>query len=65
MKKEFADERTKATDVELDEVQQVEVPIQSEIAIEFALIRSNPEPIEKPLRRSGRIPHPSDRYFDF
>ena len=64
MENEFLTESTKAN-IEHDEVQQVEVPLHSETAIEPTLIRSNPEPIEEPLRRSSRVPHQSDRYFGF
>ena len=39
---------------------------QSSKPIESDLIRSNPEPIvETSLRRFGRVPHQSDRYYDF
>ena len=65
MKKDFLTKRTKTVDVELHEVQQVEVPIHSEIAIELILIGSNPDPVKKPLRRSGRVPCQSNRYFSF
>ena len=50
---------------ELNEVRQGEVPLHSETTIESALIGSDPEPIEEPLRRSGRVPRQSDRYFGF
>ena len=33
--------------------------------MELALIGSNPEPIEEPLRRSSRVPCQPDRYFSF
>ena len=33
--------------------------------IESVLIRSNPKLIEQPLRRSGRVPHQSDRFYGF
>ena len=29
------------------------------------MIGSNPEPIDEPLRRSGRVPRQPDRYFGF
>ena len=39
---------------------------QSSKPIELDLIRSNPKPnIEAPLRWSGRVPYPVDRYYDF
>ena len=63
--KEFLSEGTVASKIELDEVQQVEGP--TPIAEpESDMIRSDPEPnIPAPLRRSGRVPHQSDRYYDF
>ena len=64
MEKEYLTKSAKAN-VELNEVQQEEVPLHSETTIEPALIGSNPEPIEEPLRRSSRVPRQSDRYFDF
>ena len=65
LEKEFLRKEIDATKVELDEVQQVKVPLYSKIAIEPALIRSNPKLIEEPLSRFGRVPHQSDRYFGF
>ena len=65
MKKEFLSEGASASKVKLDEVQQVEksTPMTES---ELNLIRSNSEPnIEPPLRRSDRVPHQPDRYFDF
>ena len=33
---------------------------------ELSLVgESNPELVEAPLRRSSRVPHQSDRYYDF
>ena len=64
LKKEYLTESAKAN-VVLNEVRQEEVPLHSKIAIESALIRSNLEPIEESLRRSGRVPHQLDRYFGF
>ena len=64
MERRFLAKSTKAN-VELDEVQSVEVPLYSKIVIESALIKSNPESIEEPLRRSVRVPYQSDRYFGF
>ena len=65
MKKEFLGEGTEATKIELNEVQEVEELSHSKDTIESDLIRSNPEPIEVPLRRSDRVPHQLDRYYDF
>ena len=62
MEKEFLGEGTVASKVEFGEIQQVEEPTHSTDSKESALIRSNPEPIEMPLRRSGRVPHHPDRY---
>ena len=64
LEKEYLTRSAKAN-VELNEVQQEEVPLHSETTIEPALIGSNSEPIEEPLRRSGRVPRQSDRYLDF
>ena len=65
LEKEFLREGTEASKVELTEVQQVEEPSHSETTTDLALIRSNPEPIVDPIRRSGRVPHQPDRYLDF
>ena len=65
LEKEFLREGTEASKVELREVQQVEEPSHSETTTDLALIRSNPEPIVDPIRRSGRVPHQPDRYLDF
>ena len=62
MKKEYLIGSTKAN-VELNEVQQEEIPLHSKTAIEPTLIGSNPKPIEEPLRRSSRVQ--PDGYFDF
>ena len=64
MEKKFLAGSTKAN-VKLNKVQQKEVPLYSKTAIEPTLIGSNPKPVEEPLRRSGRIPCQSDRYFSF
>ena len=65
LEKEFLGEGIVASKIELDEVQQVEVP--TPIAEpESDMIRSYPEPnVPAPLRRSGRVPRQSDRYYDF
>ena len=64
LEKEYLAGSAKAN-VELNEVRQEEVPFHSETTIEPTLIGSNPEPIEEPLRRSGRVPCQPDRYFNF
>ena len=62
LEKKFLGEGVNACKIELDEVHEVE----GSIHIELGLIReSNPEPVEAPLRRSGRVPHQSDRYYNF
>ena len=44
----------------------MEVPTHSSEPTELDLIRSNPELIEDAsLRRSGRVPHQPDRYYNF
>ena len=66
LKKEFLGEGTKTSKVEHDKVRSVEEPTQSNKIIESDLIRSNLKPIiETSLRRSGRVSHQSDRYYDF
>ena len=64
LKKEYLIGSAKAN-VELNKVRQGEVPLHSETTIDPALIGSDPEPIKEPLRRSGRVPRQSDRYFGF
>ena len=64
MEREYLTESTKAN-VKLNEVQQEEVHLHSEIAMEPTLFGSNPELVKEPLRRSGRVPYQSDRYFGF
>ena len=64
LEKEYLTGSAKAN-VELYEVRQEKVPLHSKTTIELALIGSDPEPIEEPLRRSGRVPHQPDRYFGF
>ena len=64
LEKEYLIGSAKAN-VELNEVRQGEVPLHSRTAIEPTLIGSNSEPIEEPLRRSGRVPHQSNIYFGF
>ena len=65
LEKEFLSEGTIASKVELDEVQQVEWPTPI-VEPESDLIRSDPElNVPAPLRRSDRVPHQPDRYYDF
>ena len=64
LEKKYLTESTKAN-VELNEVQQEEIPLHSETAIELALIGLNLELIEEPLRRFDRVPCQPDRYFNF
>ena len=64
LEKEYLTGSAKA-DVELNKVRQGEVPLHSKTTIELALIGSNSEPIEDPLRRPSRVPRQPDRYFGF
>ena len=62
LEKEFLKERTNITKIERNEFYEVEIPTH----IESDLIEdSNSEPVEVPLRRSDRVPHQSDRYYNF
>ena len=65
LKKEFLEEGTTVSKIELNEVQQEEKPIHTQTAIEPDLIRSNPEPIMQPSRRSYRVSHPPNRYYGY
>ena len=65
LEKEFLGEGTIAAKIELSEVQQVEEPTHLKDDIEPIVIRSHPKPTQEPLRRSGRVPHQPDRYYDF
>ena len=65
LEKEFLSEGTVAAKVELSEVQQVEESTHLNDNTEPDLIRSNVEPIEVSIRRSGRVPHQPDRYYGF
>ena len=65
LEKEFLSEGTVTSKIELDEVLQAEEPEHTQTAIEPDLIRSNPEPIMQPLRRSDRVSHPPDRYYGY
>ena len=62
VEKEFLGEGTVASKIELGEVQPVEEPGHSKDVIESAVIESHPELTP---RRSGRISHQLDRYYDF
>ena len=62
LKKEFFGERANAYKIKLDEVHEVEGPTHTELSL---VGESNPEPVEAPLRRFGRVPHQSDRYYSF
>ena len=62
MEKEFLGEGANACKIELDEVHEVEGLTHTELEL---LGETNSEPIEPPLRRSGRVPCQSDRYYDF
>ena len=65
MENEFLIEGTSASKVKLDEVRQIEelTPVTKS---EQDLIRSNSKPnIEPSLRRSSRVPHQTNRYFNF
>ena len=64
LEREFLGEGIVASKVELDEVQEVEKPTHSE-PIRPELIGSEPVPEVAPVRRSGRVPRQSDRYFGF
>ena len=65
LEKEFLNEGTIASKIELNEVQQQEEHVHTQTTIESDLIRSNPEPIVQPSRRSGRVPHPPYRYYGY
>ena len=66
LEKEFFGEETNASKIKLDEVRLIEELIQSSKIIESDLIRSNSKPIvETSLRRSDRVPHQSNRYYNF
>ena len=47
---------------EVDEVCEVEGPTHTELNL---IKKSNSKLVEVPLRRSGRVPSQSDRYYDF
>ena len=66
LEKEFLSEGTNSSNIELEEVHQVEGTTQTSEHLESELIRSNSKPIlNAPLRRSGRVPNQPDRYLGF
>ena len=62
LEKKFLGEGTNACKIKLDEVHEVEGLTHIELDLISEL---NLEPVEVPLRRSGRVLHQSDRYYDF
>ena len=62
MENEFLGEGANACKIELDEVHEVEGPTHTELSLIGEL---NLEPVKALLRRSGRVPCQSDRYYDF
>ena len=62
MEKEFLSKGANACNIELDEIQEVERPIHTELDL---IKESNLEPVEVSLRRSDRVPHQSNRYYNF
>ena len=62
LEKEFLGEGANACKIELDEVHEVEGLTHTELEL---LGETNSEPIEPPLRRSGRKSCQLDRYYDF
>ena len=48
--------------IKLDEVQEVDVPIHTELNL---IGESNLKPVEAPLRSFSRVSHQLDRYYDF
>ena len=66
LKKKFLIKETDTTKVKLYEVRSIEVPIQITKLIKSNLIRLNLEPlIEAPLRKSDRVSHQLDKYYNF
>ena len=62
MKKEFLREGANAYKIELDEVHKVK----GLTHIELDLIEKlNPESVKVLLKRSDKVPHQSDRYYNF
>ena len=62
LEKEFLGEGTVASKIELGKVWPVEELAHSEGIIESTMIRSHPK---LTLRRFDRVPHQSNRYYDF
>ena len=62
LKKEFLGEETVASKIELGKVQPVEEPARSKDVTESAMIESHRK---LTLRRSDRVPHQPNRYYDF
>ena len=62
LEKEFLGEGTVASKIEHGKVQPVEEPACSKDVIELAMIESHPE---LNLRRSDRVPHQLNKYYDF
>ena len=62
LEKEFFAEETNVTKIKLSKVCEVKISIN----IKLDLIgESNPELVEMSLKRSDRVPHQSDRYYNF
>ena len=62
LKKKFLGEGANVCKIKLDEVHEVEGSIHTELDL---IGESNSEPIEVPLKRSGRVPYQLDRYYSF
>ena len=62
LEKKFLGEGANACKIELDKVYEVEGLIHTELGL---IGESNLKSVEAPLRRSGRVSHQSDKYYDF
>ena len=62
LKKKFFGERANACKIELDKVHEVKGPTHTELD---SIGESILEPVEAALKRSDKVPHQSDRYYDF
>ena len=62
LEKEFLGEGADACKIKLDEVHEMKGPTHTELD---SIGESNLKLVEAPLRRSGRVPHQPDRYYDF
>ena len=62
MEKEFLGERANAYKIKLDKFYEVGGLTYTELDL---IGESNLEPVEAPLRRSGRVLHQLDRYYSF